>query len=88
MVRITITEEQRQQLLAATGEVELCDASGRLLARATPVEPLPSEIEKLIPEGYELAGPWASDEEIERRIQSNEPGISTGELVRRLRGLT
>jgi hypothetical protein len=87
MVRIVITEEQRQQLLTADGEIELCDESGRLLARATPVEASRSYLESIIPEGWEPVLPEVSDEEIERLSQSDERGISTDELIRRLRGL-
>ncbi len=87
MVRIIITEEQRQQLLAAGGEIELCDESGRLLARATPVALPKSWMESVIPEGWKPAIPLPTDEELAQQYESEERGISTEELVKRLRGL-
>jgi len=81
MIRITIDDEQKKKLLDAEGIVELCDASGRLLGKILP------EKENLL-EGWEPITPPLSEEELQRRINSKEPGISAEELKMRLRELS
>lgn len=78
MVRITIDDELKKQLLAAEGEVELCDASGRILALARPTMGDPME-------GWVPYTPEPTEEELERLSQSKERGISTSELIELLR---
>jgi len=80
MVRITIDEKLKQKLLASEKTAELCDESGRLIARVTP---LPQDLED----------PWSlfpelTTEEIDRL--SNEPGpwLTTEELMQKLRELS
>jgi len=77
MTRITIDDEQKKLLLKADGIVELCDASGRLLGEMLPEKENPLE-------GWEPITPPISEEELQRRILSNEPGITTEELKARL----
>ncbi len=78
MVRITIDNELKAKLLAATGVVELCDESGELLAQAILNR-------NKIPEGWVRITPELSEAEYQRRLNSNEPGITTEELLSRLR---
>jgi len=77
MVRITIDNKLKQKLLASEKTAELCDESGRLIARVTP---LPQDLED----------PWSlfpelTDEEIDRRCNSDEPGLTTAEVKEYLR---
>lgn len=78
MVRITIDDELKKKLLASGEVVELVDASGKLLARVLP------ELEEF-PNGWEAITPEITDEELKRRLAYDGPGISTEELLRRLR---
>lgn len=64
MIRITVDESQKQQLLSSDGVVELCDESGRVIAQATPVPQREIDPWSLFPE--------LTAEEIERR--ANGPG--------------
>ena len=77
MIRITIDEQLKQQLLASPEVAELCDESGKVIAHAEPLRP-------------EITDPWSlfpelTDEEIERL--ANEPGerISHDEVMEHLR---
>ncbi|NOZ41168.1 MAG: hypothetical protein GXP24_13220 [Planctomycetes bacterium] len=81
MIRITIDDEQKKKLLDAEGIVELCDTSGRLLGKILPENPSPLE-------GWEPITPPISEEELQRRINSKEPGITTEEFKARLRELS
>ncbi len=86
MIRITLDDEQKKKLLDAEGIVELCDASGRLLGKILPGKALSSENPSL--EGWEPVTPPISEEELQRRINSQKPGITTEELKTRLRELS
>jgi hypothetical protein len=77
LVRITIDEHLKNQLLASDGFLELCDESGKLIARVTAV-----------PES--LDDPWSyfpelTPAEVERRCNSDEPGLTTAEVKEYLR---
>ena len=85
MIRITIDDEQKKKLLDAEGIVELCDTSGRLLGKILPAKAHSSKKPSL--EGWEPVTPPISEEELQRRIHSKEPGITTEELKARLREL-
>jgi len=72
VVRITIDDKLKQQLLASEGLAELCDESGQLIARVTP---LPQDI----------LDPWSlfpelTTEEIDRRCNGPGPWLSTEEV--------
>ncbi len=77
MVRITIDRELVEKLRSADEAVELCDESGRLIARA---EPLPqatqdqwSPLPKLSEEKFERRcndpGPWLTTEEFKQKLR-------------------
>lgn len=77
MIRITVDELQKKQLLNSDGIVELCDESGRVIAKATPLS-------------QEKIDPWSlfpelTEEEIERRCNSGEPGLTTQQVKEFLR---
>lgn len=78
MVQITISDELKNQLLAAGGEVQLCDSTGAHVANATPRR-------DAIPPGWVCLTPELSEEEYQRRLNSTDPGISGEELLARLR---
>ncbi|MEM8946201.1 MAG: hypothetical protein AAGD11_13595 [Planctomycetota bacterium] len=72
MIRITVDEAQKQQLLNSEGEVELCDESGRVIAKATPLP-----LESIDPQSIFSD---LTDEEIERRANGPGPWYSTEEV--------
>jgi hypothetical protein len=74
MTRIVVDESLRSKLLDLAQPLELCDPSGRVLARVTPVPDL-SE--------YEPWEPPISEEELRRREQS-EKWHTTQEVLARL----
>jgi hypothetical protein len=80
MTRVTLDDELRKKLLNCTKPLELCDETGLVLARLTPSTPIDEN------DWEELTLP-ASDEEIQRRIDSNEPTFSTDELVEKIKRL-
>lgn len=67
MVRITIDDALKRQLLAANGVAQLCDSTGMPIARVT-----------LIPNGYD--DPESSPTQPDRE-QSASEGITTEELL-------
>lgn len=80
MVRITIDAELSEKLRTADEGTELCDPSGRVVARITPIAPSADETNS-----HGIEDPWAlfpelTEEEIERRCNSDEPGLSTAEV--------
>jgi hypothetical protein len=78
MTQITISDELRDQLFASSGVVQLCDSSGKPVADVTLRE-------KPIPPGWMPMLPELTEEELKRRAAYDGPGITTGELLARLR---
>ena len=72
MTRVVIDNPLVQQLKAAPGPVELCDATGRLVGRFF-LRPDPAD--------YEGLEPPINAEEIKRRLESNEKTHSTAEVL-------
>jgi hypothetical protein len=71
MTRIILDATLRSKLPDLSQPLELCDESGKVVARVTPVFD-PSEYEPVKP-------PELSAEELERRRQ--EPGLTTREML-------
>lgn len=84
MVRITIDDTLKQQLLSAGEAVDLCDASGKVLARA-----VPNNLEATtgtIPFTAADLPPGMSAEEFDRRRTSDDwGGMTTAEVHEYLR---
>lgn len=78
MVRITIDEQLKKQFEAADGVIELCDESGKLVMQVTVAH-------RPIPEGWVPVTPEISEEELRRRAEYDGPGLTTEELLARLR---
>jgi hypothetical protein len=76
MTQVIVTETLRTMLQDFSKSLELCDESGRVLARVIPV---------LDPSRYERVEPELSREESERRRQ--EPDYSTAEVLAHLEKL-
>ena len=82
MTRLVIDAALRDKILAANGDgVELCDESGQFVCRVVKPLPYPDP-----PEGYEYVGEWESDEEIDRRLASDD-WVSAAEVEAFLAGL-
>jgi hypothetical protein len=82
MARIVLDANQVQQLYSSAGRVELCDASGKVLAEALPV---PRPLAELA--DWEPVTPDVSDQEIERRLNSKAKNLTTAEVLAHLRKL-
>ncbi|TWT73587.1 hypothetical protein Pla123a_39230 [Posidoniimonas polymericola] len=80
MVRIKVTSELAEQLLSAGEPVELVDASGRMLGTFMGTETDSAK-------GWQHLMPELTEEEIQRRLASNEPGLTTEELKAKLQEL-
>ena len=78
MVRRTIDNELKK-LLEGDDIVELVDESGKLIGRFLP------QIEGF-PEGWEPVTPEYTDEELQKLSEYDGPGLTTEELLARLRG--
>ena len=78
MIRCVVDEFLKRKLHGLTEPLELCDESGRVLARVTPALDL-SE--------YEAISPSVSDEELDRRSKSSERRFTTGEVLDHLEKL-
>lgn len=78
MSRFTLDASVAAQLHAFTSPVELCDPTGKVIGRFSPVIDW-SE--------YEIVGPEITDEELERRRNSNEKRYTTAEVLEYLRKL-
>jgi hypothetical protein len=76
MTQIVLDAALRSKLHDLRQPLELCDESGKVLARLVPV---PDESD------FEQVGPQISDEELERRRQ--EPDYSTDEVLAHLQNL-
>lgn len=77
MVRITIDEELKKQILEAGEQVELCDASGHLVGRLDSSQRIPDEAWEDLEE--------LTDEEIQRRCNEPGPRYTTQEVIEHLR---
>ena len=80
MVRITIDRELVAKLLSTDEAVELCDESGKLVARAEPLSQKNEDPRSLFPE--------LTAEEIDRRCNKPGPWLTTEELLQGLRELS
>jgi hypothetical protein len=78
MAIIIVDDALRSKLLNLTEPLELCDESGRILARVTP---------QLGAAKYGPLVPQVSDEELERRARSNEKRYTTAEVLAHLEKL-
>ena len=78
MVRITIDEELRNRLLSSGEIVELCDESGKLLARLLPHKENPLD-------GWEAVTPEPTEEELREAYEYDGPGMTSKELLAHLR---
>lgn len=81
MTRITVDEELRKRLHGLKTDLELCDESGCVLARVRLANP---ESE---PDDREWLVPPVSADEIQRRLDSDEPAYTTEEVLEKLRRL-
>ncbi|HEY1381574.1 MAG TPA: hypothetical protein VGF55_32550 [Gemmataceae bacterium] len=77
MSRMTLDAAVAERLRQALGSVELCDPAGKVIGRFTPT-PDPDE--------YDLE-PQISEEELRRRMESNEPRYTTAEVLKYLESL-
>jgi hypothetical protein len=78
MTRIVLDAELRTKLLSLAQPLELCDESGKVVARVFPAADL-SE--------YELEEPPYDEEELRRLEASNERRYTTAEVLEHLRSL-
>lgn len=78
MTRIVVDATLRDQLAGASGEVEVCDASGRVLGRFLPSYGGSEE---------DLVSPHPSNEELHRLANSGEPTYTTAQVLEHLRNL-
>jgi hypothetical protein len=78
MTRITLDSDLRSRLLDLSSPLELCDESGRVLARLFPT---------LDPSEYEGLEPQISREELERRKQHKGKTYTTAEVLAHLETL-
>jgi hypothetical protein len=76
MTRVLLDEVLRNKLLDLRQPLELCDESGKVLARVTPVGQIAANA---------ATEPQLSEEELQRREQ--EPDYSTAEVVAHLEKL-
>ncbi len=72
MRRITLDASTSSQFQAVAGTVEVCDPSGRVLGNFVP---------KIDLSEWEFLTPDISDEELERRRNSNERRYTTAEVL-------
>jgi hypothetical protein len=78
MTRIVIDADMRHKLLGLNQRVELCDESGRVLARVVPT---------LDPSEYEDLEPQISEEEMRRRVEHRGRTYTTAEVLAYLESL-
>lgn len=78
MNKVLVDSELKRKLHDLAEPLELCDESGRVLRRYTPVIDW-SQWEPLTPD--------VSDEELDRRAKSNERRYTTAEVLRHLEQL-
>jgi hypothetical protein len=78
MTRVILDENLRNRLHNLTDAIELCDESGRVVARVYPTAD---------PDEYEPWVPPISDEELKRLEESDEQGYTTADVLRHLEAL-
>ena len=78
MTRITIDAKLAEKLRQHGSRAELCDENGNTVGNFVPEIDLAE---------WEPASPGVSEEELQRRANSNEKGISTAGLIARLEKL-
>ncbi|TWT94864.1 hypothetical protein Pla108_37150 [Botrimarina colliarenosi] len=81
MVQITIDKAMREKLFATGEVVVLVDESGQVLGRVLPEAPSSAGP----PADWVPITPVPSEEELKRLSEYDGPGISTDELLARLR---
>jgi hypothetical protein len=79
MTRITIDADLRQKLMNFTTPLELCDEGGHVLGHLMPSTPWSD------PEDWVEITPPVTEEEMQRRLSSDEPTYSTSELIEKLK---
>ena len=67
-----------EKLLAQMESVDICDASGKVVGHFVP---------KIDPAEFEVVGPDISEEELHRRMESNEKRYTTAEVLQYLERL-
>ena len=72
MTRVTLDEILRNRLHDLTDAIELCDESGRVVARVYPAAD---------PVDYEFSVPPISDEQLKRLEESAEKRYTTAEVL-------
>ena len=78
MTRIVMDDVLREKLNGLGEILELCDASGKVLARVVPAAMRPAPEDLISP---------ISEEELDRRENSTEPGYTTDQVLRHLESL-
>jgi len=78
MTRIIVDETLRKKLHNLSEPLDLCDESGRVLARLTPLADLSQ---------YEPWEPTFSEEELRRQEEAKEKRYTTAEVLARLEKL-
>lgn len=80
MTKVTVDAKLVRKLHNLTTPLEFCDENGKVLARYMPSTPWND------PENW-LPNPGPTDEEMERRLNSNERTYSTQELIEMIKAL-
>jgi hypothetical protein len=78
MTRVVLDAELRSKLLNLSQPLELCDESGRILARVTP---------SIDPAEYGPLEPQITREELDRRIRNKGKTYTTQEVLAHLESL-
>jgi hypothetical protein len=78
MTQIILDTSVASKLIALDRPVELCDASGQVLGKFIPLVNL---------SGWEPVSPDITEEELERRVKSNEKRYTTAEVLSHLKKL-
>src|SRR4051794_26792002 len=81
MTRVTIDAEVRKKLMNFTKPLELCDKAGSVLGKLIPTTP------ETDPDTWIELTPAVSDEELQRRLNSDEPTNSTQEVIEMIKKL-
>ena len=81
MKRITIDADLQKTFRYFIEPLELCDESGQVVARIIPSTPWND------PENWKWIGSDFSEEELKRRIDSNEPTFTTQEIIEKIKEL-
>ena len=81
MTKVTVDAELRKRLLFFTTPLEFCDANGIVIARYTPSTPWND------PDNWVGFNPEISEEEMDRRINSDERTYTTQEIIEMIKAL-